>query len=147
MPVERDDHKPFTPINSVGDVRRALPTLVAYPNSRAFRVGSPGAVYDVKLGWTEPNPNERERALGFQTGATQALGVTEDSRHRLTGNAIDLRVLVGLIRTAILDLHPEKYKRLQYKAVPSALRTIPSRKPLSPPEGRATVMSLVGPLS
>jgi hypothetical protein len=73
--VQRKDWHPMYPANVPGQPRSALPTLVAYPASRAFRVYrddagaitsvGPGCVYDSGLGgWTEPNPDEREAAVG-----------------------------------------------------------------------------------
>ena len=142
MPVDREDHAPFFLANQVGQPRRVLPTLVAYPMSRAFRQGAPGSIYDTNLGWTEPNPDERERALGFPPGATQVPGLSQQDRHRLTGNAIDLRVLTGLIRTAIIMLPSDKHKQLIYIPVPHAVKTTLRTRSLQPPDGMASVLSL-----
>ena len=111
--VEHKDWHPMYPANQPGQPRSALPTLVAYPASRAFRVYrddagaitsvSPGCVYDTNLGhWTEPNPDERERALGYSTGATAAPGVTLRQRHVITGNCMDQAAISGLLQTCIV---------------------------------------------
>ena len=111
--VQRKDWHPMYPANVPGQPRSALPTLVAYPASRAFRVYrddagaitsvGPGCVYDSGLGgWTEPNPDERERALGYTTGATAAPGVTLRQRHVITGNCMDQAAISGLLQTCIL---------------------------------------------
>lgn len=142
-PVERSDRHPFHLSNRVGQPRRVFPTLVAYPMSRAFQQGCPGAVYDSRLGWTEPNPDERERILGFATGTTKIPGITESERHRLTGNAIDLRVLTGLIRMAALLLPTQTCRELSYNPVPPAPRTTTQYKATPPPQGKASVLSLV----
>ena len=104
MEVTRPDHRPYAPVNHVGEARAALPTFTAYPLSRAFREGQPGSVYDPRLGeWTEPNPDERERALGYGHRSTAAPGATAQQRHTVTGNSIDQRVLAGLIRGLLLQ--------------------------------------------
>ena len=49
--VDRNDSCPFYPANRKGQIRVALPTLVAYPMSRAFKTyDSPGAIYDSNTG-------------------------------------------------------------------------------------------------
>ena len=102
--VSAPDRAPYAVANLLGEPRRAFPTLVAYPGSRAFREGRPGAVLDLHKGtWTEPNPDERERILGYRTGATAAPGVSDQERHRLTGNAIDQAALSALIRLCLLQ--------------------------------------------
>ena len=119
--VEKSDATPFYPSNVKGEPRAALPTLVAYPMSRAFRVGQPGAIYDRNLGmWTEPNVEERERALGYPTGATAAPGVSREERHVVTGNCIDQRVLAGLIRGLLRQQGKgeQEHSRVVLAAVP-----------------------------
>ena len=62
--------------------RRCLPTMVAYPQSRAFVLGAQGRLRDAAgRDAGEPRPNERERALGYATGDTAVEGVTEEQRH------------------------------------------------------------------
>ena len=64
--VDSADRHPFYASNIKGALRSALPTLVAYPMSRAFHADKPGAIYDTTpnatgvIGFTEPNPEERE---------------------------------------------------------------------------------------
>ncbi len=84
--------------NQPGQPLCALPTLVAYPASRAFRNGGPGLVQVVSTGvWEEPNPDERERILGYPTGCTAAGGVSELERHAITGRAMDRFAVVNLM--------------------------------------------------
>ena len=72
--VTRTDQQPFFTANVRGELRSCLPTLVAYSMSRAFRDEGAGCVYDTNPGikpdnrWTEPNPGERELALGYRKG-------------------------------------------------------------------------------
>ena len=89
--------------NLVGKPRRALPTLMATPQSYAFRVqkGVPGAgmIYDEEEEhWTEPTARERELAMGFPEGGTAAEGLTEEDRRQMLGNAIDLNTLTWLLQ-------------------------------------------------
>jgi transposase InsO family protein len=89
----------------------ALPTLVAYAGSRAYRMyGDDPAkgmlrVAAVKLHagvtipehFAEPNADERERIMGYATGCTAAPGVSEESRHELTGKAMDRHAVTRLV--------------------------------------------------
>ena len=101
--VARTDQTPFFTANVKGELRSCLPTLVAYPMSRAFRDEGAGCVYDTNPGihpekrWTEPNPSERELALGCRKGTTAAPGVTLAERHTITGNCMDQRALRALV--------------------------------------------------
>lgn len=98
-PVERNDTWPYYPANRIGFLRVSMPTLVAYPMSRAFRFPhSPGSIFDAgSRTYTEPNVEERERMLGYSTGATAAPGLTLAERHTITGNCIDQSALSYLI--------------------------------------------------
>ena len=94
----RPDYPPFYPANEVGRNISALPTLVSFPGSYAFRNGGPGMVYNnVTSKLEEPNADERERAMGFPTGTTAAPNIPEGQRRRLLGQAIDLRCLTFLL--------------------------------------------------
>jgi hypothetical protein len=46
---------------------------------------------------TEPSPDERERALGYNTGATAAPSVTEQQRHTITGRCMDAYAMQSLL--------------------------------------------------
>ena len=124
--VSRDDAWPFGEANVKGQPRSAFPTLVTYHGSRAFRLGCPGAVYDQVAGaWDEPNVEERERILGYVTGATAAATLSEHDRRVITGNCMDQRALAGLIRTCLSVAVPAY---AQHRAsVPVAVAVLPSR--------------------
>ena len=63
----------LTVVNQVGMPRLALPTLVSYLGSHAFRDHGPGLVWDTTTHrLEEPQTDERERAMGFPTGTTTA---------------------------------------------------------------------------
>ena len=63
---KRADPPPFYPANEVGRPLNALPTLVSYPGSYAFRNGGPGMVYNTHTHrLEEPTAAERERAMEF----------------------------------------------------------------------------------
>lgn len=110
--VNRTDKRPFYPANIRGQDRVVLPTLMAFPQSRAFRLNdgqpSPGCIWDVHTNaWTEPNPDERERALGYSAGTTNVPGVTHAERHTITGNCMDQRALSGLLHLITHTTRPE----------------------------------------
>jgi hypothetical protein len=59
----------------------ALPTLVNFPTSHAYREGGPRLVWDTCSQWlVEPNANERERVMGFPI-TTPLLEKCEDDTH------------------------------------------------------------------
>jgi site-specific DNA-cytosine methylase len=89
QPVRSPDFPPAYKCNRPGKPMEALPTLVAYPASRAFRDGKSGMVWDNTQGrLVEPNADERERALGYWLTA-QAPPTTLIS---LSSSAMRLRV-------------------------------------------------------
>ena len=104
--VERDDGWGQYACNFAGAERRAWPTLMATTGSYAFRMRGgqpgPGMVWDDReKGWTEPTAKERERAMGFPESSTAAHGLSEQSRRRLLGNAMDLNTLAWLILVGV----------------------------------------------
>ncbi len=46
--------------------------------------------------WDEPSPDERERALGYSTGATTAPGLTLRDRHVVTGRCMDALLAIPI---------------------------------------------------
>ena len=98
-----NDRPPYEPCNIRGYEMRALPTLMATPNSHAFRLDRQGSLWNTDtLSWEEPNADERERAMGYETGTTAAEGVTEEDRRKVLGNAIDQRALTSLLSICIV---------------------------------------------
>jgi hypothetical protein len=104
FPVEKSDRAPFYVCNQQGQPRSAFPTFVAFHRSRAFTFGAPGAVWDsARQEWTEPCPDEREAAMGYDVGTTlvaDAPGqarVTEAHRHAITGKAMDQNAVSSLL--------------------------------------------------
>ncbi len=107
------------PCNRAGQQLVTVPTLMATAGSYAFRgVGTrpcwdrgsglrgpaeghklgQRCVYDANSGtWQEPNPDERERALGYATGATAvspvATGVSARQRHAVLGRCMDAQAV------------------------------------------------------
>ena len=87
--------------NVPGKARRVLPTLMAFHQSRAFRMGRAGSIYDTNTGqYTEPVAVERELAMGYQAGTTAAAGVTDRQRCELLGQAMDLNALFTVFQLA-----------------------------------------------
>jgi hypothetical protein len=107
--VARSDSYPQFPVNAQGQPRVAWPTLVAYPQSRAFLPGQPGALLVASTQqYTEPSPDERERALGYSTGATAAPGVTLMQRHAITGRCMDAFAMQSLLALCIALRHAHR---------------------------------------
>ncbi len=77
-------------VDDILDPNRTAQVLVSYPESRAFRDGKSGQVWDSNQGrLVEPNPDERERALGYETGTTDHPDLTPGHRHVITGRCMD----------------------------------------------------------
>ncbi len=51
--------------------------------------------------WDEPSPEERERAMGFQTGTISHTKVTRLERNALLGRGMDLNSLTWLLVTCV----------------------------------------------
>ncbi|KIY96367.1 hypothetical protein MNEG_11595 [Monoraphidium neglectum] len=87
--------------------RCALPTLMATQRSYSFRDGKAGCIYQAGThplqlaDPPEPNADERERALGYETGATAAPGVSTAQRHRITGGCMDANALEHLFAISL----------------------------------------------
>jgi transposase InsO family protein len=100
--VQVPDSYPYYSCNVVGQPMQAVPTLMATQGSWRHRDGGPGMIWDPNLmgragAWAELNPDERERAMGYDTGITNATGVTLSQRHTLMGNALDANAVSGLM--------------------------------------------------
>jgi site-specific DNA-cytosine methylase len=101
------DFAPAFSCNRVGKPLRALPTLVSYPASRAFRNGKSGQIVDCQGRLVEPNPDERERALGYTTGTTAHPDLTLHDRHVITGRCMDRNAVCSLFAIcAALSANP-----------------------------------------
>ena len=76
-----------------------MPTIVSYLQSNAYRAkanGAPGEghVFNIQSNvWEEPNVEEKERLLGFQSDDTATLGVTSATRPIRIGRALDANTM------------------------------------------------------
>ncbi|KAJ9519684.1 hypothetical protein QJQ45_013313 [Haematococcus lacustris] len=98
--AQHADAPPFFPVNQPGQALRALPTLVAYPASYAFRGGGKGVLLTAAGTAREPNIQERELALGYVVGTTAAPGLTTADRHQITGRCMDATAAESLYAVA-----------------------------------------------
>jgi hypothetical protein len=57
--------------------------------------------------WDEPSPEEREKAMGFQTGTTSHTKVTKLEHNTLLGRGMDLKLPYMVIGNLciLLDVH------------------------------------------
>ena len=98
MPVVRDDLSPLALVNKMGAPHRVFPTFMTFPQSFAFRDRGPGMVWDARTKiHTEPLVDKRELAMGFCTGTTAALGLSEGQRRFVLGQAMDLYTMVWIV--------------------------------------------------
>ena len=100
------DQPPLAVVNQVGIPRLALPTLVSYPGSHAFRDHGPGLVWDTSTRrLEEPRADERERAIGFSTGTTIVPELIESHRRQTLGQAMDLTSMVWFVGVCLAFQH------------------------------------------
>jgi hypothetical protein len=90
------DQPPHFRVNVPGQPMRALPTLVAYIGSHAYREGKPGMIIGRDGHLTVPNIQERETILGYPRNCTAAPGITDAQRHGITGRCMDGNVMERL---------------------------------------------------
>ena len=96
--VTTTERAPYYPANQPGELRAALPTLMATTRSYAFRDDGPGEILDTATGSvTEPNADERERAMGYRTGTTAAPDVSEAQRCKVLGRAMDAQCMEAIL--------------------------------------------------
>jgi hypothetical protein len=87
-----------------GEPRRALPTLVSFARSYAFKDNRFGLVWDsTTQEMVEPNADECKRAMGFSTGTLQVLDISEQQRRFLLGQAMDLNCLIWVISLVVVE--------------------------------------------
>ena len=104
--VVQDDQPPLAVVNQVGMPRLALPTVVSYPGSYAFRDQGPGLVWDTTTQrLEEPRADEHERAMGFSTGTTATPEMTKVQRRQVLGQAMDLTSMVWFIGVCLAVQH------------------------------------------
>jgi hypothetical protein len=103
QPVIKQEKPPWFLANTIGKPRGVWPTFISFPRTHAFQGDGPGLVYPhASATWDEPSPEERERAMGFQTGTTNHTKVTRLERNALPGRGMDLNSLTWLLVTCVL---------------------------------------------
>ena len=133
----RQQRPPNYPCNHHVDQVEALPTLVSFPSSNNFRDDRPGMLHDAATGnLIEPNPDERERLLGYATGTTAAPGLTTAHRFRLTGQCMDANTLRGIFTLCVVldDVLPTLHPRSTASHALVAAAQLPQLAQLSNPE-------------
>ncbi len=101
--VTRQEKPPWFPANTIGKPRGAWPAFVSFPRAHAFQGDGPSLVYHhASATWDEPSTEERERAMGFQTGTSNHTKVTRLERNALLGRGMDLNSLTWQLVTCVL---------------------------------------------
>jgi hypothetical protein len=101
--VTRQEKPPWFPTNTIGKPKGVWPTFISFPRAHAFQGDGPSLVYHhASTTWDEPSPEERERAMGFQTGTTHHTKVTRLKHNALLGGGMDLNTLTWLLVTFVL---------------------------------------------
>jgi Integrase zinc binding domain/Integrase core domain/PHD-finger/C-5 cytosine-specific DNA methylase len=130
----RQQRPPHYPCNSDPQRVEALPTLVSYPHSNAYKGTRAGMLLDAASGrLLEPNSDERERLLGYATKTTAAPGLSESQRFRLTGQCMDANTLRGLFNLclALDDVLPTLQPRAAASRALAAASSLPQLPHLS----------------
>jgi hypothetical protein len=129
-PVARADTFPMHTCNLTSLPMAALPTFVSFPASHAFRDEGLGVLID-KSGSPcgEPNPDERERAMGYDTGATAAPGLSPRERHTITGRCMDSNTTSRLFALYAALAHAQA---LALPPPPTPAEAAPNRPPEAP---------------
>ncbi len=103
QPIIRQEKPPWFLVNIIGKPRGAWPTFISFPGAHAFQGDGPGLMYrHASTTWHEPNPEERERTMGFQTRTTSHTKVTRLERNALLGRGMDLNSFTWLLVTCVL---------------------------------------------
>jgi hypothetical protein len=147
IPV-RSDSSPFYVCNVKGQPRQALPTLVSYVGSYSFREEGTGLVWDTQLDpprYREPYADERERAMGFETGTTSGAGLSNEARCIVIGRSMDCRCVTSLIAIAMSLLWsghdlPGPVQFLPLEAPALAMVTLEQPSPSTDQEGRQEIV-------
>ncbi len=94
QPVTRQEKPPWFLVNTIGKPRGVWPTFVSFLGAYAFQGDGLGMVYHhASATWDEPSLEEREKAIGFQTGNINHTKVTKLERNILLGRGMDLNSL------------------------------------------------------
>jgi hypothetical protein len=102
--VYHDDQAPLAVVNHKGEPRWAMPTLVSFARSYAFKDNGPGLVWDsTTQEMVEPNADERERVMGFPTGTTNVPGFSEHQRRFLLGQAMDANYMTWIVSLVVAE--------------------------------------------
>ena len=100
--VLQNDQYPLTLVNYVNQPRLALPTLVSFPQSFAFRDSRPSMVFDANTRTLEePCANECARAMRFLTSTTCGPNVTESQHRHVLEQAMDLTSMVWFMEICL----------------------------------------------
>jgi hypothetical protein len=102
--IYHDDQAPLAVVNHKEEPQRALPTLVNFALSYAFKDNGPGLVWDsTTQEMVEPNADERDRAMGFPTSTTNIPGFSEHQRRFLLGQAMDINCLTWIVSLVVAE--------------------------------------------
>ncbi|OAE34677.1 hypothetical protein AXG93_230s1010 [Marchantia polymorpha subsp. ruderalis] len=123
------DTSPMALVNHVGQPRMALPMLVSYPTSHAYRdeLLLDSTVHQL----VELNIDERERAMGFVTNVTAASSVLETSRRQVLDQAMDLNCLTWIVSLVLTE---QRRLRFDLMVATSLVSSLPIK----------TVVAMVG---
>jgi len=89
-------------VNTIGKPRGVWPTFDSLLGAHTFQGDGPGLVYrHASTTWDEPSPEEKEKAMGFQTSTTSHTKGTKLERNTLLGKSMDLNSPTWLLVTYV----------------------------------------------
>jgi hypothetical protein len=101
--VIKQEKPPWFPANTIGKPKGVWPTFVSFPRAHTFQGDGPGLVYcHASIIWDEPSPEEKKKAMGFQTGTTSHTKVTRLEHNTLLERDMDLNSLTWLLVICVL---------------------------------------------
>ncbi len=101
--VTRQEKPLWFPTNIIGKPRGDWPTFVSFLGAHFFQGDGLGLVYHhASATWDEPSPEEKEKAMGFQTSITSHTKVIRLEHNVLLGRGMDLNSLTWLLITCVL---------------------------------------------
>ncbi len=102
QPITRKEKPPWFPTNIIGKPRGVWPTFISFLRAHAFQGDGLGLMYHHALDtWDEPSPEERKKAMGFQTSIISHTKVTRLECNALQGRGMDLNSITWLLVTCV----------------------------------------------
>ncbi len=103
QPVTKQEKPPWFLENTIRKLRGVWPTFISFSRAHTFQGDGLSRVYrHASATWDEPSPEEKEKAMGFQTCIINHTKVTILECNALLGRSMDLNSFTWLLVTCVL---------------------------------------------